>query len=367
MPPSETSQSANRRIRVLIVDDSAFMRRAIQQMIGGDAELEVVGIATNGQEAIVQAVKLKPDVITLDIEMPVMNGLEAIPKLKNATTPPPAILVCSSLTSAGSHEALKALRLGASDVIAKDSSNFSLSIEKIKDDLIAKIKAVAVGKRASIKTHEAAAKGRIDRTHTLQRGAFDLLVIGSSTGGPPVLETILSALPADLSVPVVVAQHMPLMFTKSLAERLDEVSAVSVIHGEQGMPLHPGTVYIGQGGKHVRVNKSLGGKLTLEISPEPAAALYKPAVNELYASAAKASGSRCAAVILTGMGDDGAIGAKDLRAKGALILAQDLESCVVYGMPKAVAQAGLADASLPPADIATILATLGTKTAAKAA
>jgi two-component system chemotaxis response regulator CheB len=343
---------------VLIVDDSAFMRRALRQMIEADPALKVVDTAVNGQEGVEKARLLKPDVVTLDIEMPVMDGLSALRKIRTECFPAPAVLVCSSLTSAGSHEALKALRLGAADVIAKDGSAFALNVEKMRAELLEKIRAVGAGRARKADEQALAPRGLIDAKHRFRPGDFELLTIGSSTGGPPVLETIIGALPADLSVPVIIAQHMPAMFTKSLAERLDQESAVSVVHGEDGMPLHAGTVYVGPGGQHVRVRKAGLAKLQLEVSREPAAALYKPCVNELYSSAARITGQRTLALILTGMGDDGLIGARDLKAKGATIIAQDMPSCVVYGMPRAVAQAGLADGSMAPEEIAGVVRTL---------
>lgn len=356
--PTPPAAGAARPIRVLIVDDSAFMRQALRKMIDADPAFKVVDHAVNGQEGLDKARLHKPDIVTLDIEMPVMDGLTALRKIRAECHPRPAVLVCSSLTSAGSHEALKALRMGAADVIAKDGSNFALSAERIRDDLLAKLKAIAAG--ASVKVDDAAAKikGLIDKDHRFGPNQFDLLAIGSSTGGPPVLETIIGSLPADLPLPAVVAQHMPATFTKSLAERLDQESAVTVVHGEDGMPLLAGTVYVIPGGKHGRVKKVGLGRLALEISGEPAAALYKPAVNELYASAAAVCGKRTLALILTGMGDDGLIGGRALKASGGTILAQDMLSCVVYGMPKAIAQAGLADGSMPPEDLAGVLRTL---------
>ena len=364
--PDPVSRQPGGPIRVVTVDDSVFMRRALKTMLEAPG-ITVVGTATNGEEGIAEVARLRPDVVTLDIEMPVMDGLTALRKIRSAMDPAPAVLVCSSLTSAGSHEALKALRLGAADVIAKDSSTFSLSATKIRDELLAKVRAIAQGRTASVDTHAAAAPARIDASHRLNPQTTDVVVIGSSTGGPPVLEAILSALPANFPAPIVVAQHMPLMFTKSLAERLSGMCKIAVQHAEHRMSLRAGTAYIGPGGSHTRVIRAGLGKLGLEVSGEPADALYKPCVNELYSSAARVCGGRSVAVILTGMGDDGMLGAKDLRAKGATILAQDMQSCVVYGMPRAVAQAGLADGSMPPRDIAAVLATLATGAGAKRA
>lgn len=348
---------ASEPVKILVVDDSAFMRTAISKALSADPSLHVVDTAVNGQEGLEKAKRLRPDLITLDIEMPVMNGLTCLERLRAEISPPPAVLVCSSLTSAGSHEALRALRLGAADVLAKDHSTFSSNTEKLGAELIEKVRAVAAGRRARVELGSVKIKGRIEAGHRFRTGQFDAVVIGSSTGGPPVLETILKALPAGFPMPIVIAQHMPALFTKSLAERLARECAIKVVHAEKSIPLGPGAAYVCAGGMHGRV-RSLMGRLTLEIGPEPKAAPYKPSVNELFASAAEATGARTLAIICTGMGEDGLAGARPLKAKGATILAQDLQSCVVYGMPKAVAQAGLADACLSPEQIGEITATL---------
>jgi len=353
-------------VRILVVDDSAFMRRAISQMIASDPSLTVVDTAYNGQDALEKITKLQPDLITLDIEMPVMDGMTALRRIQAMPEPRPAVLMCSSLTKAGSHEALAAMTAGAADFIAKDASQVSLKITTIRDDLIAKIKAIGANRRKSVRAAGASAAATATTTGAapptkapkLTAADFDVLLIGSSTGGPPALEKVLAPLPADFPLPVVVAQHMPALFTKSLAERLDQLCMVSVIQGAAGMPLHPGSVYIGEGGKHARIVRSAAGRYALEISDKPADALYKPSVNELFASGAKFAGARALAVVLTGMGDDGRIGATELKAKGGVILAQNIESCVVYGMPKAVNEAGLTIAALPPEQIGTVLALL---------
>lgn len=358
--PTTAARSGPGAIRVVIADDSSFMRTALRRMLESDPAFSVIGTAKNGQEAIDLCKQLRPDVLTLDVEMPVLDGLNALKRLKAEVTPFPAVLMCSSLTHAGSHEALLALRLGASDVIAKDSSTFSLTIDSIRDDLLAKIKAIASNRSSRLgltKAQLAAQQAAQQRAFTLNPAEVKILVIGSSTGGPPVLETLVTALPRALHVPVVIAQHMPLLFTKSLAERLHKESQVPVIHGEHGMVVTPGNVYIAPGALHTRVKGSLS-RLTLDIGPEPTTAIYKPSVNELYSSAAKLAGRGTLAVICTGMGDDGKIGAGEIKAAGGRIIAQDMPSCVVYGMPKAVAQAGYADASLPPDEIAQLLTKL---------
>lgn len=345
-------------MRVLVVDDSAFMRKAITLLLTSDATIEVVDTARNGEEAVEKVQKLRPDVVTLDIEMPVMDGLSALSKIRLLSEPRPAVIMCSTLTVAGSKEAMKALRLGAADVIGKDPDAIGAGSESVRRDLIARVKAVApAARKAALKTCPIANPSPLSkspaREYTLANPQqLEVIVIGSSTGGPPILEQILMAIPADLHVPIVVAQHMPAMFTKSMAERLGEVCKIQVLHAENDGLLQPGTAYITVGGKHSRVHKMAGGKYRVEVSPKPEEALYKPCVNELFASCAAAGKDRALGVMLTGMGDDGSIGAKALHAAGSPILAQLGETCAVYGMPKAVVDAGVATASLTPDQIA---------------
>jgi two-component system chemotaxis response regulator CheB len=346
-------------VRVLVVDDSAFMRTALSRMIHADPELEVVDTARNGEDAIEKVRRLKPDLVTLDIEMPVMSGLDALPEILRAG---PAVLMCSSLTTRGSKEALEALKLGAADFIAKDCSFASAEITKIEGALRDKLKAIGRSRGA----RSASARRGVVRTSKpldLAGAAFDLIVIGSSTGGPPVLEEILTSLPPDLPAPVVIAQHMPAIFTKSMAQRLGERCAVTVVHADGSLPLLPGCVYVIQGGTHGFVRRAGAGKHVLDIRDKPAEALYKPSVDVLFDSAAVAARSRCLAVVLTGMGEDGAIGGRAIRDAGGRLIAQDAESCVVYGMPRAVAESGVAEAALPPSAIALTLAQLARATA----
>ena len=359
------------------------MRKAISEMIESDPALTVIGTARNGEDAVAKTKSLKPDFITLDIEMPIMDGLEALRIIMREC--PTKVLMCSSLTTDGSREALRAMKIGACDFIAKDSSTVSASIKDMRDDLVAMIKAISgvdmsgrsdravdstptlKGPGRSTATKPSPGVTRVSRRIPLYKpGQFDLVVIGSSTGGPPVLETILTHLPADMSVPIIIAQHMPKLFTKSMAERLDSYSSLTAVHGESGMPLYPGTVYIGVGGRHVRIVKSSTGRMALEISDEPTEALYKPSVNELFASASKAVGSKCLGVMCTGMGNDGVLGAKPLKDAGGKLMAQNEATCVVYGMPMAVVEAGLADAALTPEQIAQALGRLAPSLAQRA-
>ncbi len=350
-------------VRVLIVDDSAFMRRAISRVLGADADIRVVGQAANGEEGVAKVKELRPDVVVLDLEMPVLDGMATLRRLRaECGDSMPAVIVFSGQTADGSHKALQAMRLGAADVIGKVAG----AAGGPPEDLVQRIKAVGASRGGRVQSPRIAAAGPAPGAAPvppaalrLDAASVDVVVIGSSTGGPPALEEILTALPPDLSVAVVVAQHMPPLFTRSLAERLDALCAVGVVHGASGMPLLPGSVYIAPGGRHTRIIRLASGRYGLEVSDRPEEALYKPSVNELFASGARAAGSKCLAVVLTGMGDDGREGARAIRDKGGKVIAQDAASCVVYGMPRAVVDAGLASAVGPPRQIAAAIASLG--------
>lgn len=375
MTNTSSGGGAGDRVTVLVVDDSAFMRKAIAQILSRHPGIEVVATARDGRDGLDKCLSLRPDVVTLDVEMPEMNGQEALKRIRAQCVPGPGVIMCSSLTSEGSHEALRALRAGADDAIGKPSGSISLDIEVIGEELVARVLAIGAARRArraAVNRAAAAANSRANPGPQLAPApvlqptphagahrvgsAVDLVVIGASTGGPPVLETIVSSLPAGFAVPVVIAQHMPVLFTKSLAERLGAEGKLPCSHGEDGMPVVPGRVYVAPGGQHTRVRRRAGGSLVLEIGPEPRSAVFRPSVDELFASAAAATGARTLAAICTGMGEDGAVGARALKAAGATVLAQDPASSVVYGMPRAVAVAGLADASLPPDGLAARIA-----------
>lgn len=346
------------------------MRKVLSSIIGAIPGAVIVGTGYDGRDGLVKIRSLRPDIVTLDIEMPNLDGLGVLQELRLLpASERPSVLICSTLTSAGSHAALKAMRLGAADVILKDPHSLGAGSAAAKSELTDKIKALFDSKArqrtpasfraasASTAAATSASTAAATSSHTapartldLAGKVFDVILIGSSTGGPPVLEQILMALPADLPMPVVVAQHMPRMFTKSMSERLDEECALSVVHAEHEMPLLPGAVYITPGGMHSRVKANSTGRATLIISEEPRGALYKPSVDELFASGA-ALGAKALGIVLTGMGADGAIGAKAMHANRGMVIAQDAESCVVYGMPRAVVEAGAACAQLTPAQI----------------
>lgn len=336
-------------IKVLIVDDSAFMRKAIAMLLEKNSGIQVVGAARNGQEGLDMVAKLDPDVVTLDIEMPVMDGLTALQRIMK-DYPRPVIMV-SSLTREGAEETLKAMDYGAMDFVPKPQSTVSLDIINLESDLQNKIMAVSKRKgilaRVPIRPSSISAAPAPPASRAVVRPAGkrlmkDVVAIGVSTGGPPAVQKVLSALPADFPVPILIAQHMPAAFTGPFARRLDNSCAVSVKEAEHGELIKNGTVYISPGGIHMRMGGRMGRR-TIEISEEPKSALYKPSANELIASVGEALGSRALAVVLTGMGSDGLEGVKVVKSKFGRAIAQSDATCVVYGMPKAIVDAGLAD------------------------
>lgn len=324
-------------------------------LIESDPRMQVVDYARNGADGVEKAKRLKPDLVTMDIEMPVLDGLSALSRMRvECEDPKPAVVICSSLTTSGSAEALKAMRLGAADVIAKDPEKISLNASpEVREELVARLWAIADGRARRSRITEPAAPARLGPDLRIGPGQVDILTIGSSTGGPPVLEQVLSALPPEYPVPIVVAQHMPELFTRSLSHRLDEQCQISVVHADRNVPLVPGTAYVIRGGAHGLVQRTPAGRLGLTIKTDGCESyLYKPSADLLFESTAKAVGGRCLAMVMTGMGDDGSRGAAQLASEGARILTQSESTCVVYGMPKAVASAGLSSGELSPAQLA---------------
>jgi two-component system chemotaxis response regulator CheB len=369
-----------RTARVLVVDDSAFVRRFLTRMIESEPLLELVGTAINGKVGVEKALELKPDLITLDIEMPEMDGLAALEQIRaRSTRPKPRILMCSTLTERGSKESLRALSLGASDIILKDLDAFGTDPDAPKREILGKLLGIAglgstntmnmgrsAGQNQNASAQPSCPSGLSARSVPEQttpepfEPGFrpELVMIGSSTGGPPVLESVLGALPADFPCPVVIAQHMPPVFTKSIAHRLDGLSAIKVEHAEGRTTLKPGTAYVIQGGQHGAVQRFASGPITLTVGNTPEGLIYTPSVDVLFSSGAKAVRGKGVGVVLTGMGEDGAKGAAMLKNTGAPVLTQTAGSCVIYGMPRAVDQAGLACGSLDPKAMGAHLASL---------
>ncbi|MDR0338887.1 MAG: chemotaxis response regulator protein-glutamate methylesterase, partial [Desulfovibrio sp.] len=320
-------------------------------------DIEVAGTAGNGEEAVAKARDLDPDVITMDVEMPKMNGLEALERIM-ADNPCPVIMV-SSLTSEGADVTLRALELGALDFMPKLSSSSLPDVKRLENELSTKLKALARRKAFMRLRHKSSLRDGVSRgalaaarqpvavppPRSLPSGgqaAFDVVSIGVSTGGPPAVQKVLTALPADFPVPILIAQHMPAAFTGPFAARLDAQCAISVKEAEPDERVKGGMAYICPGGKHLRL-ENRGGTLHAVVTEEPKEALYKPSANVLMETTGLAVGRKSLCVMLTGMGNDGLEGTRVLKQKGGWAIAQNEESCVVYGMPKAIVDAKLAD------------------------
>ncbi len=339
-------------IRILIVDDSVVIRKVLCDALASDPAVQVAGTASDGRIALAKITQLHPDLITLDVEMPNLSGLETIAEIRKLQPKLP-IIMFSTLTERGAATTLDALALGASDYVTKPSNTGSLevTIERIRQELIPKIKALCQGHAATDKTHAtpfSKTKPEIAQKLAPARPAarVDLLAIGTSTGGPNALAELLPALPKDLPVPIVIVQHMPPLFTRLLADRLDKQAAIGVHEGEAGKKLEPGQAWIAPGNHHMTVERC-GTSVQLGINQEPPENSCRPAVDPLFRSAANVFGPAVLAVVLTGMGSDGVQGARLIRERGGQVFIQDEESSVVWGMPGQVAAAGYVDAIYP--------------------
>lgn len=333
-------------VKVLIVDDSAFMRNALSNMLSSDPEIKIVGTARDGLEALEKVASLNPDIVTMDVEMPRMDGITALKHIMEKN-PVPVIMV-SSLTTEGAKVTLDALDLGAVDFIPKNLSDLSINIVKIKEILIDKIKHIARKGIVKRRIRPAAAPEAIEipksmPVRTTGERRINLVSIGTSTGGPKALQEIIPKLPKDFPTPIVIAQHMPPNFTGPFAERLNQLSQITVKEAEEGEPLKNGVAYIAPGRGHMRVKRPRGIETVITISEGKEEFIYRPSVDALMSSVAEFFPGRALGVILTGMGNDGLKGLTELKKTGGRIFAQNEETCVVYGMPKAVVDAGIAD------------------------
>jgi two-component system, chemotaxis family, protein-glutamate methylesterase/glutaminase len=347
------------KIRVLVVDDSAFLRRALPRILESDPEITVVATASNGAEGVRLVKELRPDVVTLDVMMPGLDGLSALRQImREAPTP---VVMVSSLTAEGEKETLEALALGAVDFVTKPSGPVSLDIDKVSIELVEKIRA-AYGTRTKVETR---ADGVWERFRTLadtlrsrdgsieaaaqpesEIGGKRLIAIATSTGGPSALQTLLPMLPADLGAGIVVVQHIAAGFTKALAERLNDLSKITVREARDGEPILPGVALVSPADMHMLVRR-VGVRLSVRLSREPAMATYRPSADVLFRSIASVCAEEACAVVLTGMGDDGALGLKAIRDGGGHTIAQDEKTSLIYGMPKWAVEMGGVSVSLP--------------------
>lgn len=377
----------NEPIGVLIVDDSPFMRMTIQKILSQDPQIKVLGTARDGLEGIEKIQTLHPQVVTMDVEMPVMDGLQALGEIMRWRPTP--VIIFSSVTTQGAEATLKALDLGAFDVVAKPTGSAGADLKTLSIDLLAKVKGAAnvnmvrLGKRNSSATYSAPFGGGIGAgsggttgvaaTSNLQssrpssgagevrigaaksavfpRHPVEIVAIGTSTGGPSALQTVLPQLPGNFPVPVLVAQHMPVGFTGPLASRLNGLCPLNVREGVHGEMLKAGTVYVAPAGKQIQVQRR-GGQLMLNIGDEtPIRTLYHPSVDVMFLSLAKEVGRGTLGVVMTGMGNDGAMGMKEIKKANGFAVAEAEETCVVYGMPRAIIDGGMADWVAPVGEI----------------
>jgi two-component system chemotaxis response regulator CheB len=351
-------------LTVVIADDSALYRQMLLNVLRRIEGVDVVGVAADGREAVAKARDLRPDVMTLDVHMPVMDGIAVLRALRHHGVPTKAIMV-SSLTGAGSPATVEALLEGAFDYVFKPIGlDPHVAREAIRAALAEKLAGCReASARPSVAGQEPAAPGRAAGAPAGRPAAprrsdlpYDAIAIGTSTGGPETLRAMLPRLPRDLPVPVLVVQHMPPVFTATLAARLNDLSAIGVVEAADGMAVEPGRAYVAPGGKHLRL-ASRDGLIVCTIDDGPPRLGCRPSFNHLLESMVDLYGDRVVAAVLTGMGSDGLDGCRRLRAAGGLVLAQSHDTCTVYGMPKAVIEAGLARAVLPPAAIADAVAT----------
>ncbi|MBK5938720.1 protein-glutamate methylesterase/protein-glutamine glutaminase [Halochromatium roseum] len=383
---------ARETMNVLVVDDSSLFRRVITEALKTFPEVETISQAPNGRQALQKLQALQPDLITLDMEMPEMDGLAVLEALKTLPNPP-IVIVLSTLTHKGGHLAIKAMKLGAFDFITKPSAtNAEQSLNLLREELAPRLKALRV--RVNVRqilhaqpqrppssppspgataakppatsaglpqagpavksTDPAAFRNSAPQTEAAPTPARqtrlpppEMVLIGVSTGGPNALDCLIPALPATLAVPVLIVQHMPPIFTKSLAEHLAERSALKVYEAEHDRVAEPGSVYIAPGGRHMRLARSEQGQKIIQITDAAPENHCRPSVDYLFRSAATHFPGRAIALILTGMGSDGTLGLRLLKRQGCFVIAQDEASCVVYGMPKVAIEAGVVDSVLP--------------------
>lgn len=358
-----------KKIRVLIVDDSAVIRKVLKDLIEADPELEVAGTAANGKLALEQLELLKPDLVTLDIEMPEMDGLQTVQEIRKRDHAIP-IIMCSSLTAAGASHTLDALSFGANDYVTKPSSHGINTREVVGEDLLRKIKGLAspIAQALRVSASRSVPPQPVEKqagvaTQVIESGTplsrkFGVVAIGVSTGGPNALQELLPKLPVNLQVPILLVQHMPPLFTKLLAERLSAQSSVPVEEAVEGQEVKAGHVYIAPGGLHMEVKKILG-RTILTLHEGPPENSCRPAVDVLFRSVAKVYGADALGVILTGMGQDGLLGCQHIKQAGGSIIAQQREGCAVWGMPGAVVDAGLTSSVLSLEAIAFEIASRG--------
>lgn len=333
-------------IKVLVVDDSILIRKILTDILESDEEIKVIDTAKNGKEALAKIESLKPDLVTLDVEMPVMDGITTLKHIVSNYKIP--VIMISSLTYEGAELTLRALDLGAVDFLPKPTNVFNIRQEDLRAQIIEKVKVASKSKFYPFKPIEHIKKHDegLLKKKTFKTSFDNIVAIGTSTGGPRALQTIIPQLPADINASIVIVQHMPPKFTKSLADRLNSISNIRVKEAEEGDILQRGHAYIAPGDYHLRIVKD-GDKLIVRLDHEPEVLGLRPTVDKMMESVAKIEGYNKIGVILTGMGSDGKIGIKSIKESGGFTIAQDEATSVVFGMPKAAISANCIDDVLP--------------------
>jgi two-component system chemotaxis response regulator CheB len=338
---SGSEAQPNSVIRALIVDDSAFVRKVVREMLLRSPFIEVVGIAHNGHDALEKAARLKPDVITCDLTMPSMNGVEFV-RRQMAVAPVPILLLSAS--EADGPLVLEAMEAGAVDFMQKPTARASDDLLHMREELTEKVKVAA---RVPVKNLQIAPAPKQETVVRSRESNVDVVVIGISTGGPQALRYLIPRLPPDFPVPVLVVLHMPVGYTALFAEKLAELSKIKVVEAKEGTVFERGTVVVAQAGRHLVLRRNSFSQPELHLSATPLEKPHRPSVDVLFQSAADTFKSRTLAVVMTGMGDDGKQGAAWIKAQGGKVITEAEESCVIYGMPRSVVEAGLSDLSAP--------------------
>ena len=334
--------------RVVVIDDSAYVRKAVKQMLLRSPFIEVVGTARDGAEGLELVEQLQPDVVTCDLNMPNMDGVQFV-QAQMTRRPLPIIII--SIASGNGEQVLAALDAGAIDFVQKPTALATEKLLDIADELVEKVKAAA---QAPVRARPADSSPVLPEASVpdLVARTVDLVVIGASTGGPQALKDVVGRLPQNLPVPVAMVLHMPIGYTAAYASKLDEVSAIRVIEAQGREAVQPGYGYLAPAGRHLKFRRGADGVVRTHLEMRPLDSVHRPSVDVLFQSAAETYGDRVLGVVLTGMGSDGRDGAAWIKAKGGAVLAQTEFDCIVYGMPRAVVDAGLADAKVPLIEMA---------------
>jgi two-component system, chemotaxis family, protein-glutamate methylesterase/glutaminase len=327
-------------VRVVVVDDSAYVRKVIKEMLSRSPFIEVVGAARDGQEALEMVEQLKPDVVTCDLIMPVMDGVEFV-RQQMARRPVPILIV--SIANEGSELALTALDAGAVDFVQKPTALATDKIFEVSDELVEKVKSAAQVQMAPLQTALAREYVASPPLVASQAGLIDIIVLGISTGGPQALKYLIPQLPAALPVPLVMVMHMPVGYTELYAQKLNDIAQLKVSEARAGMLVTAGEVLLAPAGRHLTLRRQENGTIITQLSARPFDTQHRPSVDVLFQSAAEVYGSRTLGVVMTGMGADGKQGAAWIKSQGGVIITEAEESCVVYGMPLSVVEAGLSD------------------------